>query len=81
MRKAIDWLTPYATNATVWPYRQPEAPNWRTMWQVLRRASAAYGSKAYEEAACTIMTVIEKDNSYTKDVLNLQLPPKFAVDC
>ena len=50
------------------------------MWQVLRRASAAYGSKAYEEAACTIMTVIEKDNSYTKDVLNLQLPPKFAVD-
>ena len=80
LRKSIDWLTPYATNASVWPYKQPKAPEWKTMWQVLRRASIAYDSKKYEEAACTVMAV-EQDSAYTKDILNLQLPPKFIVEC
>ena len=29
IRKAVDWLLPYATGAVDWPYPQPEAPDWR----------------------------------------------------
>ena len=80
LRKAIDWLTPYATNESTWPYRQPERPSWISMWSVLRRASIAYANESYERAACQVMH-LANDRSYFKDVSNLQLPPKYFVDC
>ena len=80
LRRAIDWLMPYATNESAWPYPQPERPSWTLMWSVLRRASIAFANASYESAACQVMR-LANDKAYFKDVSNLQLPPKYFVDC
>ena len=81
LRKAIDWLTPYATNRTAWPYPQPQAPNWLSMAAVARRASLHYESRDYEVAACTVLKTMHKSKEYRRSAMNLQLPPLFDVSC
>ena len=50
IRKAIDFLLPYADPARMWPYPQLE-PDDRTMLiPLLRRAGIAYASPTYEQA-------------------------------
>ena len=81
LRKAIDWLTPYATRHTPWPYSQPKTPDWMTMFSVLRRAATAYGERTYEEAGCAVLREMGKSKNYNEDIMNLQLPPTFSVTC
>ena len=48
LRQSIDWLLPFATNESAWPWKQPETPNWKSMEVVLRRASRNFKNRTYE---------------------------------
>jgi hypothetical protein len=50
IRKALDFLVPYATGKKKWPH--PKATDFRYEWMValLRRAANAYGEPKYEQA-------------------------------
>src|SRR5262249_43911440 len=50
IRKALDWLLPYATGARKWPYEQISDLHAGELAPVLRRAAHAYHEPAYEEA-------------------------------
>ena len=82
LRKAIEWLLPYATNRSAWPYPQNlgKAPDWETMFAVLRRASVAYKSRKYELAACETMRALGKLKDYRNSQLNLQVPAAFEIE-
>ena len=81
LRKAIDWLMPFATGAALWPHPQPERPDWARFFEVMRRASLAYGSAAYERGACAVLKNSGKTADYEKNAMNLYLPPAFSVPC
>jgi len=55
IRKALDFLLPFATGGQPWPYPQIEPPAWSGLFETLRRASIAYQSRAYEVAACQVV--------------------------
>jgi hypothetical protein len=50
LRKAIDWLLPYATGEKKWEYQQIKPPKMKETATVLRRAANAYNEPKYEEA-------------------------------
>jgi hypothetical protein len=50
LRKALDFLAPYADPNRVWPYPQLVVDNRRLLIGLLRRAGAAYKEPAYEQA-------------------------------
>ena len=81
LRRAIDWLLPFATGAKPWPYPQPDPPDWMSFLQTLRRASVALSNRSYEEAACTLMRQAGRTHEYRTATINVQLPPLFLVDC
>ena len=74
LRKAIDYMLPFAAGWAPWPYPQPEAPSWAEMSSVLRRAANAFQNRTYEEARCFVVGGADKD----KSMLNLMMPPHFA---
>ncbi len=49
LRKAIDWLVPFATGEKEWPYKQITPPKMKEMAVVLRRAANAYHEPKYEQ--------------------------------
>ena len=78
LRRAIDWLLPFALGEVHWPYKEIHQPTWTGLAPVLRRASKACDNKTYEVACCRILSW----NDYAKQVLNLWAPPVFIVnDC
>lgn len=50
IRKALDWLVPFWTQARSWPYDQIVPFSYERALRLLRRASWAYRSPAYESA-------------------------------
>ena len=62
-------------------YKQPEAPNWKSLVPVLRRASRHYSNQTYEAAVCKILRQTGDARYYARSVLNLQLPPYYHIDC
>ncbi len=50
IRKALDWLVPFWTQARSWPYDQIVPFSYERALSLLRRASWAYRSPAYESA-------------------------------
>ena len=85
LRRAVDWLLPYATGAAPWPYAPPQAPSWIGFWEPLRLASIAYRSEAYERAGCEVMKraapVAGNTREYQTSLMNLQHPPLYQVTC
>ena len=81
LRQSIDWLLPFATNESAWPWKQPETPSWKSMEVVLRRASRHFKNRTYEEGACKVYQGAGEARYYARSVLNLQLPPQFDVKC
>ena len=80
LRGVVDWLLPYATGTTAWPFPQhSEAPAWGDLFSLFRLASIAYGSRAYEVAACVV--VKGEGGKYANDELNLLHPRRFEVEC
>jgi hypothetical protein len=49
IRKALDWLIPYATGAKKWPYQQITPLSGGSLAPLLRRAAVAYRQKRYEK--------------------------------
>jgi hypothetical protein len=49
IRKALDWLIPYATGARKWPYRQISPLRGGSLAPLLRRAAVAYREDRYEK--------------------------------
>jgi hypothetical protein len=49
VRKALDFLVPYADASKVWPFPQIVMDNRRLLMPLLRRAAAAYKAPAYEQ--------------------------------
>jgi hypothetical protein len=49
IRKALDWLIPYATGAKKWPYQQITRFRGGSLAPLLRRAAVAYREKGYEQ--------------------------------
>ena len=62
-------------------YKQPEAPDWKGLVPVLRRASRHYNDQVYEEALCTILRQNGVAKYYARSILNLQLPPHHKLEC
>ena len=50
LRKAIDWLLPYATGKKKWDYQQIKPPKMKETATVLRRAANGFNEPKYEEA-------------------------------
>jgi hypothetical protein len=50
IRKAFDFLAPYADPSKTWPYPQIELDDRTQLIPLLRRAAAAYGAPTYESA-------------------------------
>ena len=74
----------YSAATLLWTmdrYKQPEAPNWKGMTHVLRRASRHYSNQSYEEALCTVFKESGDARYWGRSVLNLQLPPLFELEC
>jgi hypothetical protein len=49
IRKALDWLIPYATGAKKWPYKQITELRGGSLALLLRRAALAYRDERYEK--------------------------------
>jgi hypothetical protein len=49
LRKALDWLVPYATGAERWPYEQITPLRGASLAPLLRRAAVAYREERYEK--------------------------------
>jgi hypothetical protein len=69
MRKAIDWLLPYATGEKKWEYQQIRSPKMKETATVLRRAANAYHEPKYEQA-------IKKIESGTTAMTDMLFPAK-----
>ena len=48
IRKALDYLVPYASGAREWTYEDLADPDWKRLAPVLRRAAIVYGNPEYE---------------------------------
>jgi hypothetical protein len=68
MRKAIDWLLPYATGERKWAYQQIRPPKMKETATVLRRAANAYNEPKYEQA-------IQKIDGGTTAMTDMLFPP------
>jgi hypothetical protein len=69
LRKAIDWLLPYATGAKKWDYQQIRPPKMKETATVLRRAANAYNDPKYEQA-------IAKIEGGTTAMTDMLFPPR-----
>ena len=69
LRKAIDWLLPYATGEKKWEYQQIRSKKMKEAATVLRRAANAYNDPKYEQA-------ITKIEGGTTDMTDMLYPPK-----
>jgi hypothetical protein len=69
LRKAIDWLLPYATGEKQWEYQQIRPRKMQETATVLRRAANAYNDAKYERA-------IEKIPEGAGDLTELMFPRK-----
>lgn len=50
MRKALDWMIPYATGEKPWEYQNIKKADYAPMVDLLRQAAAAYNQPAYAQA-------------------------------
>jgi len=68
MRKAIDWLLPYATGEKKWEHQQIRGKKMKEAATVLRRAANAYNEPKYEQA-------IKKIEGGTTAMTDMLFPP------
>ena len=71
LRKAIDWLLPYASGEKEWTYQQIRPRKMKEAATVLRRAANAYDDPKYERA-------IDKIEGGTSAMTDMLFPPKTA---
>ena len=69
LRKAIDWLLPYATGEKKWEYQQIREKKMKEAATVLRRAANAYNDAKYEQA-------IKKIEGGTSAMTDMLYPPE-----
>ena len=69
LRKAIDWLLPYATGEKKWEHQQIRGKKTKEAATVLRRAANAYNEPKYEQA-------IKKIEGGTSVLTDMLFPPK-----
>lgn len=74
LRRALDWLIPYATGARPWPYEQIVRLKAGKLLPLLRRAAAVYREPDYQQAFGTLIDRGERPD----DVLELLWPPGSA---
>jgi hypothetical protein len=72
LRKALDWLLPYATGEKKWEYQQIRGKKMKEAATVLRRAANAYNDPKYEQA-------IGKIEGGTTAMTDMLFPPKISV--
>jgi hypothetical protein len=70
LRKALDWLMPYATGEKKWEYQQIRDMKRKEAATVLRRAANAYNEPKYERAA-------QKVDGGTSVMTDLLFPPNL----
>jgi hypothetical protein len=73
VRKALDWLQPYATGEKSWEYQQITPPKLKETATVLRRAANAYDEPRYERA-------IRKMKEGASPMTDLMFPAKTKLD-
>jgi hypothetical protein len=73
IRKALDYLLPFAREERAWPYHQPDSPSLRNLAPLVRTATAKFPDARYREPALKLPAVSADDRS------NL-LRPKSAVE-
>jgi hypothetical protein len=71
LRKAIDWLVPYATGEKEWTYKQIRPAKMKEMAVVLRRAANAYHEPKYEQLIGKL-----KNGEGLADIDELMFPAK-----
>ena len=71
IRKAIDWLIPFATGEKKWPYKEIAAFEPQKLAPLLRIAAIRYREPGYEEAIAKLPTIIGNERWQL-------LYPKFA---
>lgn len=50
IRRALDFLIPFATGKAQWPYPQIDEPRWYILAEILRRAAVHFHEPKYEES-------------------------------
>jgi hypothetical protein len=71
IRKALDWIIPYATGAKDWTYQQIVEIRPTGLLIPLRRAAIAYHEPAYEQAIATLIATAGEPD----ETLELLYPP------
>ena len=72
MRKALDWLVPFATGEKKWSYQQISGWHPETLAPFLRRAAVRYGDAKYDEA------IGKLSGRITDHRMHLLFPPPAA---
>jgi hypothetical protein len=71
LRRALDWLVPYAIGEKEWNYKQISPPKMKEMAVVLRRAANAYHDRKYEQLISKL-----KNGEGLADLDELMFPAK-----
>jgi len=61
MRRALDWLVPFATGKSKWTYKEISAFQPEKLAPLLRRAAIRYREPAYEEAIAKLPRVTDEE--------------------
>ncbi|XP_065188531.1 uncharacterized protein LOC135819283 [Sycon ciliatum] len=73
IRKAFDWMVPYAVDHKAWPFKQIADYSWGEMFELFRRASIEYENPDYEKMISSLPDIHEDD------VINLLYPRVYNV--
>ena len=71
IRKAFEWMIPYALGKKKWPFKQIADYSWGEMFGPFRRASIEYNNKTYEDMISSLPDI------HNDDVINLLFPRRF----
>ena len=71
IRKAFEWMIPYALGKKKWPFKQIADYSWGEMFGPFRRASIEFNNKTYEDMISSLPDI------HNDDVINLLFPRRF----
>lgn len=75
IRRALDYVLPFATGVSPWPFNQLHKGEWAQLFRPLRVASRVWGEASYEEVICKLTGMTQA--AYDTSSLNLLLPRVF----
>ena len=73
IRKAFEWMVPYALQQKKWPFKQIEAYSWGEMFELFRRASIEFKEPEYEKMISQLPDI------HSDSVINLLFPRLYNV--